>query len=77
MVDEKNLEQFKKDFTEGYIDTSLDRLLDLRNALRRAASTEEVRALMNAEQVFVMNFYGLEKKKVVQHEKAETNTKAT
>ncbi|MBU2395811.1 MAG: hypothetical protein KKH70_20950 [Gammaproteobacteria bacterium] len=74
MVDEKNLEQFKNDFTEGYINTSLDRLLDLKNALRKATSTEEVRTLMNAEQAFVMNFYGLERKKVV-HEKAETITK--
>jgi hypothetical protein len=52
--------QFKLNFVEGYIDKSLDRLLDLRNAIKKATSIPEVKALLNAEQAYIKRYYNIE-----------------
>jgi len=36
------LEEFKQNFIKGYIDTYLDRLLDLRNIIKRAKTYDEI-----------------------------------
>jgi len=55
----KDLERFKQSFIEGYIDKLLDRLLDLRNTVKRATSFDEVKSLMEQEQLFLENEFGI------------------
>lgn len=62
MVDEKDLEQFKTTFIQGYINTSLDRLLDLRNAVKNATTYEAIKAIMEAEQTTMRKLYGINEK---------------
>jgi len=61
MSEEKDLEQFKQQFVEGYIDPYFDRLLDLRNAIKKAESFDEIRDLMEKEQDFLRREFGLVK----------------
>jgi len=68
MGEDTNLGQFKQSFVEGYIDKSLDRLLDLRNAIKRATSHSEVKALLDAEQAYIKRYYNIVE---VQNEKKE------
>ena len=57
MNEETSLEQFKEDFIKGYIDESLNRLLDLRNAIKKATTRPEIKVLLNAERAFVKRYY--------------------
>jgi len=72
--------QFKLNFVEGYIDKSLDRLLDLRNAIKGANSIPEVKALLDAEQAYIKRYYNIEEKdekkerRSTPKHKGETNT---
>lgn len=62
MPDESNLEQFKIEFTRDYIDRGLDRLLDLRNAVKGVQSTAEMSKLIQTERVTVLHDMGIELK---------------
>lgn len=59
MAEESNLEHFKAEFIKGYVDTGLDRLLDLRNAVQKSRNYDEIKVLMQAEQAFCKKFYGI------------------
>ncbi len=76
MVEDKNLEAFKQDFTEGYINPHLDDLLDLKNALKNATTINEVRALMNGYRASMLKELGLEEvpKEVKSERKATKRT---
>lgn len=45
----KELEEFKENFIKGYIDPYLDRLLDLRNIIKRAQTYEEITTALDNE----------------------------
>lgn len=47
--EKKNLEQHKQNFIEKYVDTSLDRLLDLRNKISNATNVENILIAMEEE----------------------------
>ena len=49
MNEEEALAQFKEQFVQKYIHVSLDRLLDLKNAIQNAESMSEVDRLASAE----------------------------
>jgi len=72
MSEEKELEQFKQEFIQGYVDTYLDRLLDLRNKVKVATSFDEIRTLMEKEQEFLCNEFGVSRRK----DAAETEEKS-
>ncbi len=76
MVDDKNLAQFKQSFIEGYIDTSLDRLLDLRNAVKDAKSYVEVKALLDAEQAYMKRYYNINPQEQPKPDDGESNVAA-
>jgi len=62
MPEEINLEQFKVEFTRDYVDRSLDRLLDLRNAVKTAQTPEAINALIHMERTTVLHDMGIEVK---------------
>ena len=62
MGEEKKLEQFKEEFVKGYVDRHLDRLLDLRNAIQKAESFDEIQGLMKKEHEFIRTEFGIETK---------------
>ena len=68
MNEEKELERFKKELSETYIDASFDRLLDLRNRVKNADSFEEIQTLMEREHQFLQTEFGLAK---VEEEKSK------
>lgn len=49
MKEEEALAQFKEQFVQKYIHVSLDRLLDLKNAIQKAETMSEVDKLAMAE----------------------------
>lgn len=52
MMTDVELETFKKEIISGYVDRYIDRLLDLRNIIKRAKNYEEIaRALENERKV--------------------------
>ncbi len=68
-MDDKTLEQFKNDFIKGYVDSSLDRLLELRTSVKKATSFDEVRRAMTAEQTWAKRYYGVAKEEVDEKER--------
>lgn len=55
----EDLEQFRENFIANYVDKSLDRLLDLRNAIKRAMTPKEIDQLIQVEQSTVLAIMGL------------------
>ena len=72
MNEEEKLGQAKEDFIQEYIDPYLDRLLDLRNAIRDADSFDEISDIMVKERNFIKAEFGLESKETKVEDK-ETN----
>ena len=63
MAEDKDLEQFKEEFTKGYIDPHIDHLLDLRNVIKYATSYDDVRAAITQERASIVRELGLEEVK--------------
>ena len=74
MSEEKELEQFKQEFTQGYIDPYLDRLLDLRNKVKVATSFDEIRMLMEKEQEFLCKEFGVTRRENATKKEEEPNS---
>lgn len=61
----EDFEEFKKRVIHEYVDAFLDRLLDLRNTIKRAKTVEELTAVLVGEKEFLTKmFEGIQKDKL-------------